>query len=249
MQVQFHRHKAAVWLAQSLEDGADGFDAARALQQAARAAGARHAAIVMQHVPGVVEENSLAVDTYGPAWAQFAKDCRFETIDPTRHAATIASPLVDWADLPRRRVKERRYFRDFREHDLGVHGLTALHRGQQGDRSLLTFNSDVTPKRWLSLREDIAEAVAIIHPALHRFVLRTTFGITGVDVIRLTPRERECLGWAAHGRTSKEISDVLGLTPATVNFFIDGAVQKLAAQNRAHAAAKAVSLGLISPPR
>jgi DNA-binding CsgD family transcriptional regulator len=244
-----YRHRAAAWLAQVFDDATSSLELSRALHDAARCVGARHAAFVMQHVPGIVEENSLGIDTYGQAWADHVERNRFETIDPVRHAATVATPLVDWADLPRTQIKQRRHLRDFHDHQLGSQGLTALHRGHQGDRSLLTFNSDVTPKRWASLRLEIIAAIGVIHPALHRFVLRTRFGIDGVEVIRLTPRERECLGWAAHGRTSKEISDVLGLTPATVNFFIDAAVQKLAAQNRAHATAKAVSLGLISPPR
>jgi DNA-binding CsgD family transcriptional regulator len=249
MDIESYRHRAAAWFAQTLDDAGPSLDVARAVHDAARCVGARHAAFVMQHVPGVVEENPFAADTYGPAWREHLQLLRYASVDPARNAATITAPLVDWADLPRRRLKERRYFRDFEAHQLGGHGLTMLHRGHQGDRSLLTFNSDTTLRRWTTLRTDIAAAAKVIHPALHRFVLRTRFGIDGVSVIRLTPRERECLGWAAHGRTSKEISDVLGLTPATVNFFIDAAVQKLAALNRAHAAAKAVSLGLIAPPR
>ncbi len=85
--------------------------------------------------------------------------------------------------------------------------------------------------------------------AYHAAVLRLHFDIGSTDVAKLTPREKQCLGWAAHGRTSKEIGENLGLTPATVNFFIEAAVGKLAAFNRAHAAAKAVALGLIAPPR
>jgi DNA-binding CsgD family transcriptional regulator len=249
MDLHSFRHRAAAWLAQSIDAASQNFDVARALRDAARCVGARHAAFVMQHAPGVVEENSFGLDTYGSAWAQHRENGRFDTIDPARNAATIETPVVDWADVPRTRVKMRRFFRDFHDHQLGEHGITALHRGGRGDRSLLTFNSDVTPRRWASLRLEIGAAISVIHPALHRFVLRERFGIEGIETIRLTPRERECLGWAAHGRTSKQISDVLGLTPATVNYFIDAAVEKLAAQNRAHATAKAVSLGLISPPR
>ncbi len=89
----------------------------------------------------------------------------------------------------------------------------------------------------------------MIHPFLHRAVLKLRFQIDDVILIRLTPREKECLVWAAHGHTSKKIGENLGLTPATVNFFIDAAVNKLSATNRAHAAAKAVALGLIAPPR
>jgi DNA-binding CsgD family transcriptional regulator len=249
MELITSRHKAAAWMAQTIDESGPKLELTRALQDIARCVGARHASIVMQHVPGVVAENSLSIDTFGQAWRRHSGEHRLELSDPTRTAATVTEPLIDWADIPRDRLKTRRFMRDFQDFQLGKHGLTALHRGHLGDRSLLTLTSDVTDKRWAVLRLDIGAAMGLIHPSLHRFVLRTRYDIDGSVQIRLTPREKECLGWAAHGRTSKQIGDVLGLTPATVNFFIDAAVQKLAASNRAHAAAKAVALGLIAPPR
>jgi DNA-binding CsgD family transcriptional regulator len=249
MSMMSSRHRAAAWAAQNLDEAGPGFELARALQDVCRSIGARHVALSMQHVPGVVGENPLVADTFGQAWRLHWKALKLEVVDPCRHGATTVEPFVDWADMPRDKLKARRFFRDFQEHQLGRHGITMLHRGHLGDRSLLTFTSDATDRRWTQVREEMREAGLVIHPALHRFVLRTRFDIDGAVHIRLTPRERECLGWAAHGRTSKEIGDVLGLTPATVNFFIDAAVQKLAALNRAHAAAKAVALGLIAPPR
>lgn len=249
MELIASRQRATIWLAQTLEEASRRLELTRALQDIARSLGARHIALVMQHVPGVVTENCLVSDSFGEAWRTHSTAEKFEQVDPCRHAATPENPIIDWAELPRDRPRARRFFRDFQDFQLGRHGLTMLHRGHLGDRSLLTFASDVTEKRWPILRGEIIAAAPSIHPALHRYVLRTRFGINGVTPVRLTPREKECLGWAAHGRTSKEIGDVLGLTPATVNFFIDAAVQKLAASNRAHAAAKAVAMGLIAPPR
>jgi DNA-binding CsgD family transcriptional regulator len=236
-------------MARTLDESNARHELTRALQDVMRCVGAKHAALVMQHVPGVVAENSLSEDTFGAAWRAHWDAQRFDGIDPSRVGATAQDPVVDWSELPRDRVRARRFFRDFQEFQLGRQGITFLHRGHLGDRSMLTLTSDASERRWQALKAEIVPAVAIIHPALHRFVLRTRFGIDGAVPIRLTPRERECLGWAAHGRTSKEIGDVLGLTPATVNFFIDAAVQKMAASNRTHAAAKAVALGLIAPPR
>jgi DNA-binding CsgD family transcriptional regulator len=232
-----------------LDEASQGHEPSRALQDIGRTVGARHVALVMQHVPGVVAENAFVADTFGELWRIHVAENRYELIDPCRTGATPLAPVADWKTLPRDKPRIRRFFREFHEAQLGRHGLTMLHRGHLGDRSLLTFTSDATDKRWQLLADELREAAAIIHPALHRFILRTRFDISGQVVVRLTPREKECLGWAAHGRTSKEIGDVLGLTPATVNFFIDAAVQKLDAFNRAHAAAKAVALGLISPPR
>jgi LuxR family transcriptional regulator, quorum-sensing system regulator SdiA len=249
MTIVSSRHKAAAWAAQVLDESGPDFEVSRALQDIGRTVGARNLSLAMQHVPGVVTENALVVDTFGEEWRQHAAAMRFASVDPCRMGATVMNPLVDWSELPRDKVRTRRFFREFQDRQLGRKAMTMLHRGHLGDRSLLTFTSDATDKRWQQLADEMREAGAIIHPALHRFVLRTQFGINGAVAIRLTPREKECLNWAAHGHTSKEIGDELGLTAATVNFFIDAAVQKLAASNRAHAAAKAVALGLISPPR
>jgi DNA-binding CsgD family transcriptional regulator len=146
-------------------------------------------------------------------------------------------------------VRTRKFFRDFSEFQLGRNGLTARFRGPSGDTSLMTLTSDATERRWATLKPDLMAHMALLHPILHRMVLRSHFNIDGVTLVRLTPREKECLVWAAHGHTSKQIGENLGLTASTVNFFIDAAVGKLAAANRAHAAAKAVALGLIAPPR
>lgn len=249
MNILSSRHRTAAWAAQTLEGAGSTFDLTRAIQDIGRSVGARNVSLVMQHVPGVVAENALIVDTFGDDWRQHATALRFTSVDPCLMGATAMNPIVDWSDLPRDKIRTRRFFRDFQDRQLGRHGLTMLYRGCIGDRSLLTFTSDATERRWQQLAEEMREAGAVIHPALHRFVLRARFGIDGAVEVRLTPREKECLNWAAHGHTSREIGDELGLTAATVNFFIDAAVQKLAAFNRAHAAAKAVALGLISPPR
>ncbi|MGL4243426.1 MAG: helix-turn-helix transcriptional regulator [Beijerinckiaceae bacterium] len=243
------RHRSASWLAQTLDEAGSKLELARALQDVVRCVGAKHVSLVMQHVPGVVGENTLSVDTFGPAWRAHWHEQRFDQVDPTHGGASVLSPVLDWSDAPRDRPRNRRFFRDFQEFQLGRNGLTFLHRGHLGDRSQLTFTCDTTERRWPPFKAELIGAAQVLHPSLHRFVLRTRFNIDGAVNVRLTPRERECLGWAAQGRTSKEIGEVLHLTPATVNFFIDAAVQKLETLNRAHAAAKAVALGLIAPPR
>lgn len=64
----------------------------------------------------------------------------------------------------------------------------------------------------------------------------------------LTARERECLQWVAAGKVSSEIAMILGITEDTVNIHIRSAMHKLNAQTRAHAAVKAVVLGIIESP-
>jgi|GEM_PF-1124878 len=62
----------------------------------------------------------------------------------------------------------------------------------------------------------------------------------------LTPRETECLTWAARGRTTEEISRILHRSSETVDFHLSNAMLKLDARNRAHAVAIACVRGLIA---
>ncbi|MFC6634224.1 autoinducer binding domain-containing protein [Microbulbifer taiwanensis] len=65
--------------------------------------------------------------------------------------------------------------------------------------------------------------------------------------IGLTPREGECLHWAAVGKTSWEISRILSCSEATVNFHFRNIIHKLGVSNRRQAVARALSIGLIRP--
>lgn len=59
----------------------------------------------------------------------------------------------------------------------------------------------------------------------------------------LTPREREALAWAAAGKSSWDISVILGISERTTNKFIANAVRKLDAVNRTQAVVNAIRTG------
>jgi len=65
------------------------------------------------------------------------------------------------------------------------------------------------------------------------------------DRVALTQRDTECLTWTALGKTSWEISVILGFSESTATFHLRNAGNKLKASNRANAVAKAIHLGLI----
>jgi DNA-binding response OmpR family regulator len=65
--------------------------------------------------------------------------------------------------------------------------------------------------------------------------------------IDLSEREVECLSWAARGKTSTEIGQIIGTSKRNVDFHIETACRKLNVATRVQAAVKAVSGGLIEP--
>ena len=62
---------------------------------------------------------------------------------------------------------------------------------------------------------------------------------------KLTPREIECLKWAADGKTEWEISAILHVSEHTAGKHLANAHRKLGAANRAQAIANALRWGLI----
>jgi DNA-binding response OmpR family regulator/DNA-binding CsgD family transcriptional regulator len=58
--------------------------------------------------------------------------------------------------------------------------------------------------------------------------------------LSLTTREAEVLIWIARGKSNRDISDILGISPRTVNKHLEQIFNKLGVENRASAAALAV---------
>ncbi len=57
---------------------------------------------------------------------------------------------------------------------------------------------------------------------------------------RLTGREAEVLNWLAGGKTNRDIAEILGMSPRTVNKHLERVYVKLGVENRAAAVAIAV---------
>ena len=63
-----------------------------------------------------------------------------------------------------------------------------------------------------------------------------------LSVAALTPRETEVLSWLAKGKTNRDIADILGMSPRTVNKHLEHIFEKLGVETRTAAAAIASSL-------
>lgn len=80
-----------------------------------------------------------------------------------------------------------------------------------------------------------------INEALHR--LRAS--VANAEVFTLTSREQACLNWAAKGKTSWEISQILAISERTVNFHLGNCIRKTNSCNRQQAISKCVAGGHI----
>jgi DNA-binding CsgD family transcriptional regulator len=61
----------------------------------------------------------------------------------------------------------------------------------------------------------------------------------------LSPRQRDCLAWVRHGKSSTDIADLLGISAQTVEEHVAEACRKLGVRTRVQAAVEASLLGII----
>jgi DNA-binding response OmpR family regulator len=85
----------------------------------------------------------------------------------------------------------------------------------------------------------------ILHAIINARLARVARREVWPQRIALNERETEVLTWAARGKTSAEIAQIVEITKRTVDFHIDNARTKLNAVTRMQAAAMAASGGLI----
>lgn len=65
--------------------------------------------------------------------------------------------------------------------------------------------------------------------------------------IHLTPRESECMRWAASGKSDWDIGEILGISEKTVNFHLENAKRKYGVATRVQAVVAAIRQGTLLP--
>ncbi|NBB59853.1 LuxR family transcriptional regulator [Pseudomonas sp. ODNR1LW] len=63
----------------------------------------------------------------------------------------------------------------------------------------------------------------------------------------MSGREAQCLLWVSRGKSSSDIGQIVGLSPRTVDSYIEKTCAKLKVRTRIEAVAVAVRSGLIDP--
>jgi DNA-binding NarL/FixJ family response regulator len=133
------------------------------------------------------------------------------------------------------------------DHDEYV--IEALDAGASG---FLIKNTD--PGQLLQGIRVVAGGESLLSPGLTRrliarLVARTpTRQINPGALARLTDREREVTGLAAHGMSNEEIAATLFISQATAKTHISRAMVKLGARDRAQLVAVAYQYRLVDPP-
>jgi DNA-binding CsgD family transcriptional regulator len=189
--------------------------------------------------------------TTGPSeWLDVYEANGYDAVDPrlTRTRDRTAPLVWDGAALPAS-GRVGGFLRDAAH--FGVRsGVAVSLRALRGERILVTLDSAVSPvdpPRAARVMRRLGSVLLLATGFHDAFMAPTLDGAawparTGQA---LSPRELECLRMAAHGLTSLDIGDKLGVAGRTVHFHFHNVIAKLGVLNRQEAIARAITCGLI----
>lgn len=193
-------------------------------------------------IPLVLNVRNFPKD-WEDGWMQFMK------VDPYYRACFEGTLPIDWDEvrkseyLTKTQKKACDYLNDF---GLSCGITVPVHLPFRGF-AVMSVIADISHENWRDLRARTREP--LFH-AMHVFTkaildLGYEDQIKTAQIIHLTPREKECLTWAAAGKTSSEIASILDRSVETVRLHMKNSIAKLDATNRSQAIANAIHLGLI----
>lgn len=184
----------------------------------------------------------VMISNYPISWQERYAQARYVEIDPTvKHCGQSAIPIV-WSDRVFAGTPE--LWDEAQAAGLCV-GWSQSNLDAYGTGGMLTLarqKEQLSDEELISKELRMRWLVTAAHLALSRVTL-PRFKLA--PDTPLTRRETEILKWAADGKTSSDVSEILAIAESTVRFHTKNAISKLGARNRTAAVARAALLGLL----
>lgn len=191
----------------------------------------------------------VVLDGYPEGWYAHYEANNYISSDPVFHHCLRSIVPIVWDTIQSAQLQDNSAKWFFGERcDFGLRsGATVPVHGAYCEKGLVSFTTTEDSPR---SREQIIQAIPFfqsILPYIHDAVSRIERNGFVPTESELSDREKECLLWAAEGKTSWETGNILGLSERTVVFHLHNAAKKLKCGNRIQTVARATSLRLINP--
>jgi LuxR family transcriptional regulator, activator of conjugal transfer of Ti plasmids len=198
---------------------------------------------------GFGEADPVLISSYPKRWSEYYFAEGYEEVDPVVAFARSGRSTMQWTREAARQFPLRAQKRLFDDADeFGIrHGVSVAIAGGFDRFAAFTFAVDEVSTahgRMVSEANDIVQLIGLTFHAHAdaKLALRSPRG----QVTPLTQRERECLTWAARGKSMVAIAMIMGITPRVVKFHLDNARTSLGAETLPQAVAIALRGRVIS---
>lgn len=220
-------------------------DKSALLAKMAEHLGLQNASYLAVDLPKRTHREFYVQFTFSQDWVQHYVKQDYVDIDPlVRRGLTSLMP-IDWNGFSQLTPVQSRMFGESREFKIGRQGITFPLLGPHGERAVLSFTSDLSPRDWSDFKREKLADMRLLASLFHRSVMNELADKRTAESVTLTTRERECLLWCAEGKTHAEIAGILGISARTVRYFLDTARAKLNCQNTVQTVVCAMQRGLL----
>ena len=184
------------------------------------------------------------ISTYPPAWTSHYLRSHYERFDPVVIEALGQAEPFEWGlgiESPTALSKPQREL--FEEAAMfGIRfGFTVPIHDHGGPVAAMTFAVDERRPQFKRRVSEHARALQLMAMYFHAHAHRRIHSGRTIDGILLSPREFECLEWAAQGKSAWEIGRILDISRHTAAFHLDNAKMKLGVRTIIQAVARLVA--------
>jgi LuxR family transcriptional activator of conjugal transfer of Ti plasmids len=197
----------------------------------------------------LVEDAPKLISSYPKSWTSRYFDLHYEQLDPVVRRARLEHDLFSWGaggSTPAGTREQRKFFEEATTFGIEA-GITVPIRGGFGRMAaftLATDDRDMRPERLIAKSKDVVQLVGLYFHTHAAARLSAVCDQPDADDV-LTQRERQCLAWAARGKTVADTAILVGIAPRTVVFHLENARRKLGATSIAQCVAEALRRRLL----
>ena len=191
-------------------------------------------------MPPMKRGNVRLISTYPRPWTSHYVESRYERLDPVIHRALSHSEPFEWSErtgLPGLSKRQQQLFDEAAQFGIRC-GLTVPIHDGRSPIAAVTFASDAYRHPFSRSIEKHIRVLQLMAMLFHAHARRKLIDDRAIDGVVLSPREFECLQWAARGKSTWEIGVILDISRRTAAFHLENAKMKLGVRSICQAVAR-----------
>jgi LuxR family transcriptional regulator, activator of conjugal transfer of Ti plasmids len=180
------------------------------------------------------------ISNYPVTWTDHYLRQHYERVDPVIVEALTATEPFEWGhELSAKRLSRPQCALLDEAAQFGIRcGFTVPIHDCRGPVAAVTFAADERRPTFQHCIEQNRSVLQLMAMYFHAHARRRLSANRIVDGVALSPRELECLEWAAKGKSAWEIGRLLNISRRTAAFHLDNAKSKFGVRTICQAVAK-----------
>lgn len=198
---------------------------------------------------GFGETDPVLISSYPKSWCEHYFKEGYQNVDPVVAFARSGRSTLQWTREAARQFPLRAQKRLFADADeFGIrHGVSVAIAGGFNRFAAFTFAVDEISSAHGRMVTEANDIVQLIGLTFHAHAdAKLVLASPRPEAVPLTQRERECLAWAARGKSMEATAMIVGITPRAVKFHLDNARASLGGDTLPQAVAIALRQRIIS---